>query len=379
MSKVWGKEFSISKLLENKNYSAAFSFSNNKHRFTKNLLSIEIQEYNPVYRVGSHYYRFKSLPWYTKEEGLSVNSNEKFLFLEILNSYSNLTKKKKKKQNNESLSTVNPNQSKAKIQNTSLITGVSSPFLSLDNPNQSKINVIFLDAGHGGHDSGAVSYGFKEKDLALQTSKELEKILKKNASKIKVVLIRKKDKYLSLEERCHMANSMLKQNENGIFISIHLNFWFDSETSGFESYYLSHQDKSVDARIVSLVKNENFDYGKADLNTLSEFEQIFGRLEVIQYQKESQLMANYIANNVNKQFNEYNQNRGVKSDLFYVLKGAIMPAVLIELGFISNKKDIEILSDKKKRKPLLLSIAEGLIEYIKIFNQTDGFRKHLLE
>ena len=363
--------FSISKALSRQNYSASFSSVNEKHFFIKNRISIEIQEHNPIYKINDDYYRFETLPHYNKK-GLSIVSNEAMKFLNILESYSN----NKKKLNNNKLE--KKKNSKIQKKPLSLFSKKDVPFLNIDNKSK-KIDVIFLDPGHGGRDPGALSYGFKEKDLTLLATKELGNILKEKTSKTKIVFTRFKDEYLSLEARCHLANNQLKKGENGIFISTHLNFWFDPETSGFEVYYLSHQTKSINARIFSLVKNENFDLNKSDVDSLSEFEKIFGRLEVIQYQRESQLMANYIADHLLGHAIGYSGNRGVKSELFYVLKGAIMPSVLIELGFISNKKDLDYLSNKEKREKILLLISKGIIKYLKEFNKTDGFKDNLLE
>ena len=367
---VFASELSISKILTEKNYSSSFSKVSEKHLFAKKGILIEIQEHNPIYKINDHYYRFKTLPYYNKK-GLQMNSNEVMKFIKLLGAYSN---SQKKSVNNDG----SKNQKKSKKKSLSLTTEKNIPFLKLNNKSQ-KVDVIFLDAGHGGKDSGALSYGFKEKDIALLATKELGSILKKKTSKTRIIFIRNKDKYLSLEKRCHLANSQLKKGENGIFISVHLNFWFDPQTSGFEVYYLSHQAKSIDARIVSLVKKENFDLSKSNMDTLSEFEKIFGRIEVIQYQKESKLMASYIAEKLLGHAIGYSGNRGVKSELFYVLKGSVMPSILIELGFISSKKDITYLSDKEKRKKILLLIANGIFQYLKKFNETDGFKNRLLE
>ena len=225
---------------------------------------------------------------------------------------------------------------------------------------------------------GCVAYGYKEKEFTLLIAKEIYANLKKRNLPYEIIMIRNKDVYYSLEKRCHIANSQLKKNENGIFISIHLNVWVTSKPRGFEAYFLEYNKDILQARIYSHIEDVSFTLeNKKLISNLNSFDILFSQLEVIQYQKESQIIANLITEKVASEVTEYSVNRGIKSDSFYVLKGTLMPSSLLEIGFLSNKKDLEFLSDQQKRLKVVNAIVNGILEYIALFNKTSGFRKNI--
>jgi N-acetylmuramoyl-L-alanine amidase len=239
--------------------------------------------------------------------------------------------------------------------------------------NTGRIDWIFLDPGHGGIDPGAVSYGFLEKDYTLKISKALREALTNRLPLVQTLLLREKDEFQSSEDRCRVANGKLKRDQNGIFVSIHLNIWLDAETRGFEVYYMGHQEWSENARIWAIWENRVFNPDRTNLAGLSDWEKIFGRIAAVQYQKESRMIAENVHFAVFNRIKDYAVSRGVKSETFYVLKGAVMPSILIECGFLSNKADMEYLSEDEKMHKLVDAIAEGLAQYVKDFNQTGGF------
>ena len=236
--------------------------------------------------------------------------------------------------------------------------------------------MIIIDPGHGGKDPGASSYGFLEKNFTLLISKEISATLIKK-SKIKVLLTREKDVYKSLEARCHIANSNLKEHQNGLFISIHLNTWFNTRTRGLEIYYLGLNKDITAARIYAHVEDIPFNAKMTNLGLINPYEAIFSRLEIIQYQKESQVIAKNILSTIHHEVKNYTINRGLKTDLFYVLKGVLMPAVLLEIGFISNKKDLEFITTKSNRQKLIESTANGILKYVKTFEKHQGFSEKI--
>ncbi|MBN8218190.1 MAG: N-acetylmuramoyl-L-alanine amidase, partial [Spirochaetes bacterium] len=190
---------------------------------------------------------------------------------------------------------------------------------------------------------------------------------------VQTFLLRDKDEYISSEDRCRVANGKVKRDQNGLFVSIHLNIWLDAETRGFEVYYMGHQEWSENARIWAIWENRAFNPERTNLAGLSDWEKIFGRIAAIQYQKESRMIAENVHFAVFNRIKDYAVSRGVKSETFYVLKGAVMPSILIECGFLSNKADMEYLSEEAKMRRLADAIAEGLAQYVKDFNQTGGF------
>ncbi|MBL8993342.1 MAG: N-acetylmuramoyl-L-alanine amidase, partial [Spirochaetia bacterium] len=146
---------------------------------------------------------------------------------------------------------------------------------------------------------------------------------------------------------------------------------------GFEVYYLSHQGWSENARIVALAENRIFQVEQTNVKSLNPFEKIFGRLEVIQYQRESKMIADNVSFSVYNGIKDYVVNRGVKSERFYVLKGALMPSVLIEVGFVSSKEDLIYLSEDEKLAQMANAVAKGIEQYVKDFNQSRGFTEEL--
>ena len=98
-------------------------------------------------------------------------------------------------------------------------------------------------------------------------------------------------------------------------------------------------------------------------------------MEIIQYQKESQYLSKTILNNVKNKLSYYPTERGVKPSTFFVLKGSLMPSVLVEVGFLSNKEDLKVIENNQKRGEIIKRIVEGLQYYFLFFEQTDGFKK----
>jgi N-acetylmuramoyl-L-alanine amidase len=346
------------------------SFSSDSERFTfkKGKMSVSVQTYNYFISVNAKIYRLKNAP-YIQNGNIILSSGDKTFITNLIFKYHQKLfskpspEKKTEKIRSKRIPDVNPGVDRITRYHL-------SPSTTIDK--------IFIDPGHGGKDRGAHAYELSEKDLTLSVSRELQKSLKKRLKKTPIHLIRNKDKYLSLEERCNAANSSLHRNENGLFISIHFNSWFDPSINGFELYYLSHDTNSEVDRIKALNENKAFVTG-VSLDGLTPIEKILGRFEVIQYQKESRRVAELITASVYKSINNYTVNRGIKSELFYVLKGTLMPAVLIEVGFISNLKDMEFLGKKENVVKLSDAIADGIEAYILDFKHTGGYRNTFLK
>jgi len=242
-----------------------------------------------------------------------------------------------------------------------------------------KINYIIIDPGHGGKDSGALGYGYKEKNFALKIAKNIKKnlnfkLINVFSYPIKVKLTRTNDVFIPLQKRTEIANNYLGKKDNGIFIRIHLNADLNPQSSGIEYYYVSFTPISERARIVSLLENKPFDMKSNDLKLYHNIKKIFGRMTVVEYQKESHYLAQTIRKYIlinKKQLNI--QDRGIKSALFYVLAGSMMPAVLIECAYITNKKDIIKILNNDKFEKLTKSISLGIIDFIKKFNSGKEF------
>jgi N-acetylmuramoyl-L-alanine amidase len=173
---------------------------------------------------------------------------------------------------------------------------------------------IWLDAGHGGKDPGAMGHGLHEADVVLKLCKYLNDELS-NYYGVKVSLTRWDDHFVSLEGRCEMANKAGAD----VFISMHNNAAGDSSAHGYESYALEGASSSTE-RWRGIVHNTVMDFLKG-----------YGI-----------------------------SDRGKKHARYYVLRGTRMTAVLFENLFITNKKEAGLLGDSTFLKKLAKAYAEGL-------------------
>ncbi len=222
-----------------------------------------------------------------------------------------------------------------------------------------KLDRIVLDAGHGGKDPGAIGPGhLYEKDVVLDITKRVGKLIEKHLPSVEVIYTRKTDKFIPLQERTKIANE-----KNGkLFVSIHANSNHSRSPKGFETYLL-RPGKTKDAidvaeRENSVIRYEDSTdiYKKYDNESL-----ILATMAQSAFMKESEDFASLVQHGLAK--NVPSVNRGVKQAGFYVLVGASMPNILVEVGFITNPTENHNLKSASYRQ----KIAEGIYEGIKSF------------
>ena len=218
------------------------------------------------------------------------------------------------------------------------------------------VKKIVLDPGHGGKDPGAMAFGLKEKDIVLDIAKRLAPVLKKELG-YEVVLTRKDDTFISLEERTAMANT----NNADLFISLHINAHPSAKVRGMETYYLN---LTTNAEAMRVAAREN----ATSTHQMSELQDILSDIMKNSKIDESSRLAQQVHNSIlseadKKGFAEI-KNLGVKQAPFYVLIGAQMPAILIELAFISNEKDVDNLKNQTFLEMLTKEISEGIRAYV---------------
>ncbi|MCL1864469.1 MAG: N-acetylmuramoyl-L-alanine amidase [Spirochaetes bacterium] len=234
-----------------------------------------------------------------------------------------------------------------------------------------KIGFIILDAGHGGKDPGAIGKGgVMEKNITLTLAKNVEALLKKKGINIKIKLTRTTDKFIELSERAEIANRELKKGINGTFVSIHVNASVSNKISGFETYMLSQNPTNEEARKTAALENnvvilENQKTGGKKYNDIDYIEAL---MITTQIQRESLLLANSVQNNLKTKVKEF-KSRGVNKADFFVLRGALMPAVLIEVGFITHPKEMEYLQRSDYQEKLTAGIVDGIINFINQYNK----------
>jgi N-acetylmuramoyl-L-alanine amidase len=216
--------------------------------------------------------------------------------------------------------------------------------------------VIVIDPGHGGKDPGGIGYNrIYEKDVVLKVAIKLKKILQNQG--YKVYLTRSKDKFIDLKERPHFAN--IKKAD--LFISLHCNVAYHHKKNiqGLEVYYLSPADSK---RALEIAKQEN----QESLGNLNFKEQMailtFLNTDKIMLSKTFAFdVKNSIASEIKK---FYSLKRAeVRAAPFYVLTGTQMPAILIEMGYLTNPKEAKKLASKKYQNLIAKGIAKGINKF----------------
>ncbi len=220
-----------------------------------------------------------------------------------------------------------------------------------------KIDLIVIDPGHGGRDPGAIGpTGKKEKDITLAIAKKLKRILERKL-RVKVVLTRDRDVFVPLLERAKIANRLGAD----LFISIHCNSGRNRHASGVETYFLS-EARTEWERAVAAYENSAIKYELEDkLDTTDILKYILMDMAQTEFLKESQDLALFIQQSLAKATKKV--DRGVKQAGFYVLFGAYMPAVLVEVGFLSNKKEERLLSSRKYQEKIAYGIYRGIKKF----------------
>ncbi len=187
--------------------------------------------------------------------------------------------------------------------------------------------MVVIDAGHGGEDKGAIRFGTNESELNLEVAKLVEEYLRDN--KIHVTMTRSKDVFLELAQRVEISNKISPD----AFVSIHHNASLKEGIKGVETHWYRDESvslaKTVHAQIASSKNMKDWD-------TL---------------------------------------DRGLCKSQFYVINHTVAPAILVEVGFISNKEELERLKNKKYQKEEAKAIADGIIKYLKSRGEQNGKKK----
>lgn len=234
----------------------------------------------------------------------------------------------------------------------------------------SSLKVIVIDPGHGGKDTGAVSRsGFHEKDITLRVARALKRELQEKLG-VKVVLTRNADIYLTLEERTEKANKLGAD----LFISIHVNSAFARKANGIETFFLSYEASDNDAQRLAARENNVIKLeGITPETPKNDISAILWDLTQTEAHHQSSSAAEYI--NVSLARATGSEDRGVKQAPFIVLMGATMPAVLVEIGFISNPFEEKRLKSKKRQRFIAAAISDGIVKYERSLRSTPGYVK----
>jgi len=231
-----------------------------------------------------------------------------------------------------------------------------------------KIEVVIIDAGHGGKDPGAIGRrGLKEKVVVLDIARRTEKLLKRTR-KVKVVMTRRRDEFVSLDNRVKIAN----RTRGGLFVSIHTNSHLSKSAGGFETFYLGRTKTSA-ARAVAMMENSVLELEERPfmLDLGKELSKILWDLRLNEFRIESRELAGVVQTNLDERLSL--KNRGVKEAPFYVLRGVAMPGALVETAFISNRREEALLKRASFRESIAHAICNSILQYKNRFENTRGF------
>lgn len=224
-----------------------------------------------------------------------------------------------------------------------------------------RIQVIVLDPGHGGSDPGSIgrhvidgkTVVLQEKDLTLAVVLELQKLLAQEYPDRTIVLTRQSDTYPTLEKRVEIADSQkLAEHQSIVFLSVHFNASLSPKARGLELWYVPQgferdvlQNRAIPESVFPV------------LNTLVDSE----------YKKESRDLAVKLAKGLSQELGDDSVSRGLKENPWFVVRMARMPAVLAELGFITNPDEAKLFLDPEYLKKLARGLYNGLSAFIQSY------------
>jgi N-acetylmuramoyl-L-alanine amidase len=212
-----------------------------------------------------------------------------------------------------------------------------------------------VDAGHGGHDPGAIGPGrVREKDVTLAIARRLAKRLR--AAGFEVVLTRDADRFIALEERTAVANTA----RGDLFVSIHANAHPRRNRAGVETYFLNVADDRYAARLAARENGLDLDgHGDAVTRILTDLD---AKASAGASRRLARLVQREVTAGVRAHVGDV-RDLGVKSALFYVLLGARMPAVLVETAFISNRDEERRLASVRYQDEVAAGISRAVTSF----------------
>lgn len=233
-----------------------------------------------------------------------------------------------------------------------------------------RVGAVFIDAGHGGRDPGAIgrvvrdgeSSPLQEKDVVLEVALDLGGRLAERYPDREIIYSRNSDVYLTLEERTQLANAIpLDVNESVVFVSIHANASPNRAAQGFEVWVLPpeyRRSNLVDAAEV----------GVEDPDLLS----ILNTMREEEISIESELLARNVLVGLDARIGRRSPNRGLRQESWYVVRNARMPSILVEVGFVTNLDEAARLSNPAYLQEVADGIYSGVVNFIERYERVDA-------
>jgi len=216
---------------------------------------------------------------------------------------------------------------------------------------------VVIDPGHGGTETGAVgSTGLQEKDVVLDVAKRLARMLREQAG-LEVYLTRESDQLLPLASRTALAN----HQRADLFVSLHANASTSPGARGSETYFLSAEATDDEARNLAALENRAPGEASGAKTLDNGLEMILWDLAQTEFLLESSRLAERIQEELNHLLNT--PNRGIKQAPFRVLEGATMPAVLVEVAFITNPEEELLLLKESFRERIATALYRSVLAF----------------
>jgi N-acetylmuramoyl-L-alanine amidase len=222
--------------------------------------------------------------------------------------------------------------------------------------------LVVIDAGHGGVDPGARGpAGTREKDINLQMARRVVEILRQDPT-LDVRMTRNRDTLIALRDRPRFANSWRAEGQPALFMSIHCNAHPLRSETGYETFFLSDA-RTADARRVQQMEDAAEQFEEQTGGPRGPLDFIMSDLRQNQYLRESSDLAALVQDRLRQVHS--GPNRGVKQAGFAVLVGAFMPAVLVEIGFISNRAEEQMLLDSRQQDVIARQLATSVQDFFR--------------
>jgi N-acetylmuramoyl-L-alanine amidase len=247
------------------------------------------------------------------------------------------------------------------------VSTLKSTFARLYENDMSRFRVaaIVIDPGHGGKDPGAIgnltvngkTVQVREKDIVLKAGLALKDRLTRAYPDKRILMTRDTDRYITLDQRAEKANAVtVKNNESVIFISIHANFSANPTARGYEVWHITSGQRR---KLLDSSKQTYSPDITAILNSMLEEE----------FTTESITLADSILEGLKNSFGNTMPSRGRKANDWFVVRNSRMPAVLVELGFVSNQQDALFMTGEEGLLKFTDSLYNGISNFIGIFER----------
>jgi len=231
---------------------------------------------------------------------------------------------------------------------------------------QTPVRLVVIDPGHGGSETGARGPGgLWEKDLTLKLARLLQAQLSRDPG-LRVMLTREDDSQVDLLQRAEAANNLRAD----LFISIHANASEVVGAAGFETFFLSLEATDDEARKLAALENVTLNLKATPDSRLSDLELILGDMAQSEHLAESELFASLVQERLSRVMQT--ENRGVKQAPFRVLMQAAMPAVLVEVGFLSNFNEARSITRPETQTQMVQALAASVFAFRDLQSQRLG-------